>query len=84
MEQMLEFGKHGQGMCTLKSRYDAFNTGQFEGCTKCLVIVGRQYCGTLLFVEIAMDGAGARIVKACLDTIGLDDLAIISLHQLDA
>ena len=84
MEQMLEFGKQGQGMCTLESGNDAFNTSQLEGSTKSLVIIGRKYGGALLFVEITMDGAGARIVKTSRDAIRLDDLAIIGLHQLDA
>ena len=84
MEQMLEFGKQGQGVRTLKGWNDAFNTCQFEGCTKCLVIVGGQYSGTLLFVEIAMDRASARIVKTCRDAIRFDDLAIVGLHQFDA
>ena len=84
MEQMLEFGKQGQGMCTLKSGNDAFNTSQLEGCSKCFIIIGGQYGGALLFVEITMDGAGARIVKTRRDAIRLDDLAIIGLHQLDA
>ena len=65
LELMADLGKESQGMSRLEGRNDTLHTRELKSSTERLIIVGRKNLCTTCLVEVAVDRARTRIVKAC-------------------